>query len=672
MNPTRPSSDLERLMVDTVRVLAMDAVQKANSGHPGTPMALAPLAYEIFTRHLRHDPSEPAWLDRDRFVLSAGHASMLLYSLLHLTGYDLPLEELRQFRQWGSMTPGHPEVGHTPGVETTTGPLGQGVTNSVGMALAERWLAARFNRPGHSVIDHWTYAVCSDGDLMEGVSHEAADFAGHQKLGKLIWVFDDNKITIEGSTDLAFTSDQAKRFEAYGWHVQRVDDGNDVEAIDRALRAARAETGRPSFIALRTTIAWGSPGMAGHHDAHGAPLGADEVAATRENLGWPDPEAFGIPDASLSEWRKTAGRGAELHAAWRKRFDAYQAEYPDDARELLRIIERRLPDGWADDLPSFLDAPSTATRAASGKVLQGLAKGIPELVGGSADLSPSNKTDIVGAEDVFPATPGGRVLHFGVREHAMGGIMNGMALHGGPRPFGGTFLIFSDYMRPSIRLASLMGQPVIYVFTHDSIGLGEDGPTHQPVEQVMALRAIPGLLDLRPADAAETRVAWQVAVERSDGPSFLALTRQGVPTLSLSDGRYGSAEGLRKGGYVLIEADGDPQVIVLASGSEVGIALEARDLLQERQVPTRVVSLPSWFLFQHQDESYRQSVLPPSVPVRISVEAGTTLGWERWTGANGVSIGIDRFGASAPWKQVYQELGVTAEAVVEAALRSLD
>lgn len=661
-------TDLDRLCVDAVRVLSMDAVQAADSGHPGTPMALAPAGYSVFTRHLRHDPADPSWPDRDRFVLSVGHASMLLYSLLHLSGYEVSLDDIRNFRQWGSATPGHPEVGHTPGVETTTGPLGAGVSNTVGMALAERWLATRFNRPGHTIVDHHTIAFCSDGDLMEGISHEAAALAGHQRLGKLIWVFDDNSITIEGRTDLASSTDQGARFAAYGWHVVEVDDGNDLAAFDRAMDAAKAETGRPSLIVLKTVIAWGSPNKADTSGAHGAPLGADEVEATKRNLGYPSMEPFHVPDEARAGWGVARERGAALRAEWTARFAAYREAHPELAAEFERsVVRRALPDDWDAEIPD-LSGKDDATRNSSGKVLNGLARRIPELVGGSADLGGSNKTDIADGGSLLAGRPDGRVVHFGVREHAMGGILNGLALHGGIRPFGGTFLIFSDYMRPAIRLAALMEQPVTYVFTHDSIGLGEDGPTHQPVEQLMALRLIPNLMDLRPADPEEVAVAWRMAVERTDGPAFLALTRQKVPALDRST--LAPARGLERGGYVLAEADGgEPEAILVASGSEVALALEARGRLQKQGVPTRVVSLPSWFLFQQQDRAYRDAVLPSTVPVRVSLEAGSTGGWARWVGSEGASVGIDRFGASAPYDELYRRFGVTAEAAVDAVLR---
>ncbi|TVP73950.1 MAG: transketolase [Gemmatimonadales bacterium] len=671
-----PEPDVVRRAIDAVRVLSMDAVEQANSGHPGTPMALAPAGYLVWRHHLRHNPANPGWANRDRFVLSVGHASMLMYSLLHLTGYDLPESELRDFRQWGSRTAGHPEVHHTPGVETTTGPLGQGVANSVGMALAERWLAARFNRPGHSVVDHRTIAFCSDGDLMEGISHEAAELAGHQRLGKLLWIFDDNEITIEGSTELASSTRQTDRFESYGWHVQQVDDGNDLAALDRAIRAAEAETERPSFIALRTVIGWGSPNMAGKAAAHGAPLGADEIRATKEALGYPSMEPFHVPEDARAEWARAGDRGKALEADWNQAMEAYREAHPELASELDRYLAGELPSDWEEGIPDLSGmGKAEATRATSGKVIQGLAARIPNLVGGSADLGPSNKTDIEGAASLLPGSPDGRTLHFGVREHAMGAILNGIALHGGLRAFAGTFLIFSDYMRPAIRLAALMECPVTHVFTHDSIGLGEDGPTHQPVEQLMTLRAIPGLMDLRPADAVETAEAWAEAIRRTDGPSFLALTRQGVPRLDRSTvpGHADGESGVARGGYVFREAKGGtPQCILLASGSELQLALEAAGHLEEEDgIPTRVVSLPSWFLFRQQDPSWRDAVLPPEVRARVAVEAGTTRGWEAFTGLDGAAVGLDRFGASAPAPTLYREFGITADAVRAAALESV-
>ncbi len=660
----------EKLAIDTIKVLAMDAVQAANSGHPGTPMALAPVGYVLWTRHLRHNPRDPGWFNRDRFVLSAGHASMFLYSLLHLTGYDVSIDDIRQFRQWGSSTPGHPEFGHTPGVETTTGPLGQGVANTVGMAVAERWLAARYNRPGHEIVDHRTYALCSDGDLMEGISHEAAEIAGHQRLGKLIWIFDDNRITIEGSTDLATATDHRRRFDGYGWHTLAVDDGADPDAIDAALAAAKAETGRPSLVVLRTVIAEGSPNMAGSASTHGAPLGADEIAATKLNIGYPSLEPFHIEPAALEHWRARGAARARSQAAWTRRLEAYRAAFPDLADGLELAIAGELPADWEDALPDLTTAPATATRNHSGKVLQDVAGAIPAMVGGSADLGGSNKTDIAGGGDLLAENPAGRIIHFGVREHAMGAIMNGMALHGGVQPFGGTFLVFSDYMRPAIRLAALMALPVIYVFTHDSIGLGEDGPTHQPVEHLAALRAIPGVLDLRPCDGPETAEAWRAALRNRTGPSFLSLTRQTVPAIDRGPGRP-SASGLHRGGYILREArSGRPDAIVIASGSEVGTALAARERLAADGFDVRVVSLPSWRLFAAQPAAYRNGILPAAV-LKISVEAGCTMGWERWVGTDGISIGVDQFGASAPFQEVYRRYGVTAEAVERAVRESI-
>ena len=670
MSQAVAGTTIEKLAIDTIKVLAMDAVQEANSGHPGTPMALAPFGYVLWTRHLRHDPAAPGWVDRDRFVLSAGHASMFLYSLLHLSGYDVSLDDIRRFRQWGSPTPGHPEHGHTPGVETTTGPLGQGVANTVGMALAERSLATRYNRPGHTVVDHHTYALCSDGDLMEGISHEAAEIAGHQRLGKLIWVFDDNRITIEGSTDLATATDQRRRFEGYGWHTLHVEDGADIVAINAALAAARADTERPSLIVMTTTIADGSPNMAGTADTHGAPLGADEIAATKLNIGYPSLEPFHVEPAALEHWRERAVRQASAHAAWARRMEAYRAALPELAADFEAAAAGRMPAGWEEALPDLAAAPATATRNHSGRVLQGAARAIPTMIGGSADLGGSNKTDIAGGGDLLAENPGGRIVHFGVREHAMGAVMNGMALHGGVHPFGGTFLVFSDYMRPAIRLAALMGLPVTYVFTHDSIGLGEDGPTHQPVEHLAALRAIPRLLDLRPADGPETVEAWRAALRHREGPSFLALTRQTVPVVDRGHGQP-PATGLHRGAYTLREAaSGHPDAVIIASGSEVGIALEARARLADDGIGTRVVSMPSWRLFAAQTPEYRRGVLPAG-GLKVSVEAGSTMGWDRWVGPDGASIGIDRFGASAPFGEIYRRYGVTPEAVCEAVRRGI-
>ncbi|HEX6912404.1 MAG TPA: transketolase [Longimicrobium sp.] len=657
---------LDQLCIDTIRTLSMDAVQAANSGHPGTPMALAPLAYVIWTRHLKHNPADPGWADRDRFILSAGHASMLLYSLLYLSGYGLTLDDIRNFRQWDSPTPGHPEYGLTRGVETTTGPLGQGFANGVGMGMAEAHLAARYNRPGHEIIDHCVYAICSDGDLMEGVASEAGSLAGHLKLGKLIYFWDDNRITIEGSTDLAFTEDVARRFEAYGWHTALVEDGNDLEAIDAAIREARADP-RPSMITVRTVIGYGSPNKAGSEKAHGEPLGEEEIKLTKQALGWPSTESFHVPDEALQHMRSTAARGAEAQADWQARFDAYRAAHPDAAAELEAALTRTLPAGWDADLPTWgKDDKPIATRAASGKALNAIARRVPWLIGGSADLAGSNNTSIEGGGDFDAESYAARILHFGVREHGMGSLMNGMTLHGGVRVFGGTFLIFSEYMRPPIRLAALMEQPTIYVFTHDSVGLGEDGPTHQPIEQLPSLRAIPGLIDLRPADANETVEAWRFAMEHTHGPVFMALTRQALPHLDRET--MGAASGLRRGAYVLADAPGgDPQVILVASGSEVATALEARDALAGEGIRARVVSMPSWALFAQQEKAYRDEVLPPSVRARVAVEAAHPMGWERWVGNEGAVIGISRFGASAPAKRVFQELGLSAENVAAKA-----
>ncbi len=660
-------------LVDAIRVLSMDAIQKANSGHPGAPMGLAPLGYEVWTKHLRHNPLDPTWPDRDRFVLSLGHASMLIYSLLYLTGYDLTLKDLKEFRQWGSRTPGHPEYKITPGVETTTGPLGQGVANSVGMALAERWLADRFNRTGHDIVDHFTYVFCSDGDLMEGISHEAAELAGHQKLGKLIWIYDDNQISIEGDTDLASSTDQEPRFRSYGWHVTKVADGNDRAAMDRALQEAREEGDQPSLIVLRTQIAYGSPGKAGSESSHGAPLGEEEIKATKENLGYPSQEPFYVEEAALAWCREECRiRGRKLQEDWEDRFEAYRASFPDEAAEFDAMMARELPEDWDADVPDLasLEKPQ-ATRVSSGTVLQGLAARIPNLIGGSADLGGSNKTDIKGGGSLLSSNPGGRIIHFGVREHAMASLLNGMALHGGVRPFAGTFLVFSDYMRPAIRMAALMEIPVTYVFTHDSIGLGEDGPTHQPIEHLMALRAIPNLVDLRPGDPAETAVAWRVAMEEDDRPTFLSLTRQGIPCLERTN--TDGAEALRMGGYVMQEASGGvPKLILMASGSELHLAVEARAALEEDGIPTRVVSLPSWRLFMDQEQAYRDAVLPPEISARVSVEAGTTLGWSHWLGSSGRAVGVDHFGASAPWDKLYQEFGITTARVVAMGREALN
>src|SRR5947208_4053230 len=668
-------------------MLSVDAVEKAKSGHPGAPMGLAPTAYLLWTRFMKYNPRNPSWPDRDRFVLSAGHGSMLLYSMLYLTGYDVPLDQIKQFRQWGSLTPGHPERELTPGVETTTGPLGQGFGNGVGMAIAEAYLAARYNRPGFEVVSHFTYGIVSDGDLMEGVASEAASLAGHLKLGKLIYLYDNNHISLAASTDLTFTEDCAKRFEAYGWHTQAVEDGNDLEALDRALRAARTETARPSLILVRTHIGFGSPGKQDTFEAHGAPLGEEEVKLTKQKLGWPAEPPFFIPDEALAHFRESVTKGQRAEAEWKERFSAYVRKFPAVAGEQGQALRGELPAGWEESIPDFpADAKGLATRIASGKVLNAIAPKLPTLIGGSADLNPSTHTvlqkmaDFESPERTFADSQGsagggfsyaGRNLHFGVREHGMGAACNGMAAHGGIIPFGSTFLIFSDYMRPSIRLAALMELGVIYVFTHDSIALGEDGPTHQPVEQLAALRAIPRLIVIRPGDANETAVAWRVAIESRACPVALVLTRQNVPTLDRS--QLAPAEGLRQGAYVLADAPaGRPDVVLIGTGSEVSLAVAAREKLSERKIQARVVSMPSWELFDLQPKEYRDSVLPPSIKRRVAVEAALPQGWHRYVGDGGDVIGIERFGASAPGNVVMEKLDFTVNHVVERALALLE
>ncbi len=665
------AAELDNLCVNTIRMLSADAVQRARSGHPGAPMGMAPMAYVLWTRFLRHNPADPRWPDRDRFVLSAGHASMLLYSLLHLTGYDLPLEEIKQFRQWGSRTPGHPEVGLTPGVETTTGPLGQGFANGVGMAIAERKLAEHFNRPGHTIVDHYTYVIVGDGDLQEGVASEAASLAGHLRLGKLIYLYDCNRIQIEGPTDLAFTEDVAARFQAYGWDVQRVDDGNDLVQIEEAIRRAQAASERPSLIIVPTTIAYGSPHKAGSAAAHGEPLGEEELKATKVALGWPAEPAFHIPEEALACFRRALEKGRRLQGEWEARFDAYAADFPQEAAVWRRRMAGELPEGWDAELPIFQPADGPmATRAASGKTLNALFQRVEELVGGSADLAPSNQTYLKGQPDLGPGAYAGPNIHFGVREHAMGAIANGIALHGGFIPYTGTFLTFSDYMRPAIRLAALSQIRVVFVFTHDSIGLGEDGPTHQPVEQLMALRTIPGLAVIRPADANETVEAWRVALQRQ-GPTAIVLSRQGLPVIDRTTAR--PAEGLRRGAYVLSEApSGFPETVLIGTGSEVALAMEAGEQLAARGLQAQVVSLPCWELFDQQPKEYRDTVIPPTLRARVAVEAGVTLGWCRYVGENGAVIGLDRFGASAPAPVLFQQFGFTPERVVAAALQLLD
>jgi len=660
----------DALCINTIRTLSIDAIQEANSGHPGAPMGLAPAAYVLWTRIMKHHPTNPAWPNRDRFVLSGGHASMLLYSLLHLTGYDIGMEDLRQFRKWGSKTPGHPEYGHTPGVETTTGPLGQGVANAVGMAMAERHLAARFNQVGHEIVDHYTYVMCGDGDLMEGVASEAASMAGHLGLGKLICIYDDNRISIEGATDITFTEDVALRFKAYGWQAISVTDGNDVDAIQAAVEAARANTEQPSIIILRTFIAYGSPNKQGSADAHGAPLGIDEVKLTKRNLGCNEDECFCVLEDPLRIFRQCIDKGAEAEAEWKARFDTWREQYPGLARDWDEAMSGALPDGWDNALPDFpADGPPVATRAASGQVLNALAERIPTLMGGSADLAPSNKTLINSDHDFQKPGYNGRNIRFGVREHAMGAILSGLALHGGIRPYGGTFLVFADYMRSTIRLAALMRIPVVYVFTHDSIAVGEDGPTHQPVEHLAGLRSIPGLVVLRPADAAETREAWRVAVTSQDTPVALILSRQKLPVLDRK--KYAAADNLSRGAYILSESDGPAEIILIATGSEVPLALAAQEKLAEKDVAARVVSMPSWELFQQAPPEYRDEVLPPAVPVRLSIEAGLPMGWERYTLRSDAIIGVEGFGASAAGPVLMEKYGFTTENVVHRALALL-
>ena len=663
------ATKLDQRCINTIRMLAADGVEKAKSGHPGMPMGAAAMAYVLWTRFLRHNPKNPGWPDRDRFVLSAGHGSMLLYSLLHLSGYDLSLEALQNFRQWGSKTPGHPEHGLTPGVETTTGPLGQGFANGVGMALAERYLAAHFNRPGHQIVDHFTYGIVSDGDLMEGITHEAASLAGHLGLGKLIYFYDDNHISIEGDTKIAFTENRTGRFVAYGWHVQRVDDGNDMEALEQALNEARKETGRPSLIAVRTHIGYGSPNKQDTAGVHGEPLGPEEIKLTKDNLKWPREPNFLIPDEVSAHFRQAIDAGRKLEKRWQAAFEAYRENFKEPAAEWDRWINDRLPNGWQNDIPAFEpDEKGLATRVASGKVLNAVAPTIANLIGGSADLAPSTKTLLGGQADFQAANYAGRNLRFGVREHAMGGILNGMALHGGLIPYGATFLVFSDYMRPAIRLAALTELKVIYVFTHDSIGLGEDGPTHQPIEHLASLRAMPNLTVIRPCDANETAEAWRAAIGHSNGPVALALSRQNLPTLDRIS-KYAPAEGLHRGAYILSEAAGNkPDVVLIASGSEVHIALEAAEMITAKGPAVRVVSMPSWELFEAQPAEYHHRILPPQVKAKIAIEAGSPLGWHRYVGEFGHIIALDHFGASAPAKVLYEKFGITADLIVEKAL----
>ena len=662
---TDVAENLDQLAIDTIRTLSMDAVQKANSGHPGAPMGMAPMAYTLWSRFLRHAPTDPAWPNRDRFVLSAGHASMLLYALLYLTGYGLTMEEIQSFRQWGSRMPGHPEHGMTPGVEATTGPLGQGFTNAVGMAIAERRLASEFNRPGHQLIDHFIYSICSDGDIQEGIAAEAASLAGHLQLGKLIFLYDDNDIQLDGPTGMAFSESVVDRFDAYRWHTQRVDDGNDVQAIGAAIAAAQADE-RPSLIAVRTHIGFGAPTKHDSQKAHGSPLGEDEVRGAKVAYGWDPDKHFFVPDAALSKFREAVANGQKLVADWQARFEAYAAAFPAEAAELKRRLAGKLPDGWDRGLRTYGPADGVPTRKASQEAINALAPKLPELFGGAADLSESNLTDISGGGMFEAANPAGRNLRFGVREHAMGGIANGISLYGGFIPYVGTFLTFSDYMRGSVRLAALSCRQVVYVWTHDSVALGEDGPTHQPVEHVAALRAMPNLHVIRPGDANETAAAWRCGVERSDGPTALALSRQKLPILAGTAEK--AREGVARGGYVLRDAPGDaayPDLIIIGTGSELQLAFGAADALEKEGIRTRVVSLPCWERFDAQDRAYRESVLPKAARKRVTVEALVSFGWEAYAGDEGAIMGIDHFGASAPGDEVMSRFGFSVDRVAE-------
>jgi transketolase len=666
---TNKQSASDDLCINTIRTLSMDAVQKANSGHPGAPMGLAPAGYALWTRVMKHNPNNPDWPDRDRFVLSGGHASMLLYSLLHLTGYDLSLDEIKNFRQWGSKTPGHPEYRHTPGVETTTGPLGQGFANAVGMAMAERHLAARFNRSDHRIVDHHTYVMCGDGDLMEGVASEAASLAGHLGLSRLICLYDDNGISIEGGTDIAFTENVAKRFDAYRWQVLKVKDGSDPDAIEKAIIEAKAETRKPSIIMIKTQIAHGSPNKQGTADAHGAPLGEDEVALTKAALGWKEKAPFAIPEKALAAFRKCVDAGEKAEAHWKKAYQRYNRKYPELADAWLNALTRFIPQDWDSNFPQFKpeDGP-LATRAASGKVLNAAAETLPCLMGGSADLAPSNKTFIEGAPEFQKKHYDGRNIRFGVREFAMGAVMSGMFLHGGIRPYGGTFLVFADYMRPAIRVAALMKLPLIYVFTHDSVAVGEDGPTHQPVEQLASLRAIPNLTVIRPADATETAVAWRNALTMNDGPVALLLSRQKLPVLDAEK----TIGGVSQGAYILSNCKGRAQVLLIATGAEVHVTLEAQKILLEKGIAARVINMPSWEIFEQRSEIYKKRILPPSIKNRIAIEAGISMGWDRYVGPRGKVIGIDHFGASAPGSTVLEKYGFTAEKIAATAVEMIN
>jgi transketolase len=656
-------STIDQLCINTIRTLSMDAVQKANSGHPGMPMGAAPMAYVLWTKYLRHNPDNPKWFNRDRFILSAGHGSMLLYSLFHLSGYELSIEDIKNFRQWGSRTAGHPETHLFEAIETTTGPLGQGFANGVGMAIAQKYLGAKYNKPDSDIIDYRIFAIVSDGDLMEGVSSEAASLAGHLKLGNIIYLYDDNNISIDGSTDLAFTEDVGKRFEAYNWYVQEVKDGNDIDAIETAISNAVETKDKPSLIKVKTRIAFGSPNKEGTSESHGSPLGAEEIKLTKKNLGWEYEEDFHVPAEVSIHMQKSAEKGKNLEEEWNKKFNEYREKHPEDSNELDLIIKNKLPENWDRDIPVFPpDEKGMATRSASGKVLNSIAKYLPSLIGGSADLTPSNNTYLDGLGEFQAGNYSGRYLRFGVREHAMGSILNGIALTNGMIPYGGTFLIFSEYMRPPIRLAALMEIRPIFVYTHDSIGLGEDGPTHQPVEQLISLRSIPNLTVIRPADANETAEAWRYAVEHKTGPVALALTRQNIPVFDRT--KYSPASGLFKGAYILSDCEGKPDVLLIATGSEVQLAVKAQIELSKENISSRIISFPSWEIFEKQDENYKQSVFPKAVKKRVVIEAGSPLGWERYAGDEGVIIGIDKFGSSAPGNVVMGKYGFTVENVV--------
>jgi transketolase len=658
------SNKLEELSINTIRFLAVDAVQKANAGHPGMPMGCAPIGYLLYRKIMKHNPANPKWLNRDRFILSAGHGSMLLYSLLHLCGYNMPIEQLKQFRQWGSITPGHPEFGLTDGVETTTGPLGQGISNSVGMAIAQAYLQAIFNKDDIKILDHYIYGICSDGDLMEGVSHEAASLAGHLKLGQIIFFYDNNGITIDGPTSLSFSEDVGKRFEAYGWHVQHVEDVNNLKALELALNNAQQVKDKPSIIITRTHIGYGSPNKQDKASSHGSPLGEEEVKLTKQNLGWPLEPSFFIPQEVSEDFKQVAAKGKEFEERWNNLFKEYESKYPKDAKLFKAVMNGDFGEEWKNKIPVFKDdGKKMATRSASGKVLNAIAEFLPTLIGGSADLAPSNDTFLTAYKNFSAENRSGRNFHFGIREHGMASILNGMATYGGIIPYGGTFLVFSDYARGAIRLGSISHIRPIYVFTHDSIGLGEDGPTHQPIEHFAALRAIPGLLFIRPADANETAQAWRVAIEHKDGPVAIILTRQGLPVIDQE--KYPSAKNLEKGAYIIKDCEGVPDVLILASGSEVSISIKAGEMLQAEGIKARVVSFPCWELFDKQPKEYKDSVLPNNVKARVSVEAGVNLGWEKFIGLDGASVSIEKFGASAPGPILMEKYGFTPENIVK-------